>query len=568
MRWLIRTVMTSRKGVTTRSDDSYSGSNLTIGRSAANAVFLSDLKAALEHARVVPLKANRYRVESLISSGVRVDGKLQSAAGAGVGSKLLIGATQIEFIKAPDGYDAAVEISEIEQDEADEAAGAKVATSLAETWLGKRGPAWLFFVAFLAIGLIIPIVGDQVPAVNDTLRSTPGLPSDGVWESGTLQAAHHFFGENCELCHAKPFQSVRDEQCIACHTATPAHADDSFFDLPALTNTPCAKCHKDHNGLDGLIVDRQALCTDCHANLDTTTQGKTLLANASDFTHDHPQFKVELAGWDADGNYAPRRELLGSPTLSEDSNLKFPHDVHLAADGIAAPSGERVLACADCHAPEPGGALMEPVAFDTMCHECHTLGFDPAAPDRQVPHGNAAEVVYMLEGYYADKALRGTVADASAPQVVRKRRRPGEAITRQERLEITQWSNEAAMRTAKGLFEGQACGVCHDVSRVGEGDSLTWNVAKVRIQGVWHTDARFTHQSHVTMNCESCHAAGVSDSSNDVLLPGIDTATWKGETVVGCRDCHGGEDVPNKVASPCIDCHQYHGHTELTLAGS
>jgi hypothetical protein len=70
------------------------------------------------------------------------------------------------------------------------------------------------------------------------------------------------------------------------------------------------------------------------------------------------------------------------------------------------------------------------------------------------------------------------------------------------------------------------------------------------------------------MNCESCHAAGVSESSNDVLLPGIETGTFKGETVVGCRDCHGGEDAPDKVASPCIDCHEYHGHSELTLAGS
>lgn len=575
MRWLVRTVSKSRKGAVSYAEEIYVGPALTLGRGAGQAVRVSDLKAALEHARVVLLKKGRYRVEALVGAGVRVDGKLQSAAGAGPGSRIVIGTTEVRFIEPPSGYDAAVEVREIEAAEPLGRRRRQRATSLRETWLGKRWPAWLLFVATLSAGLIVPVLGSRSPTLMATLRATPAAPSDALWNSGALARAHHYFGSDCQACHVEPFTRVRDAQCVTCHQATAAHADASDFALPALADTACGDCHRDHNGPDGLIVARQSLCIDCHGSLAEATQGRAIVADMADFGTDHPPFKVELAAWGPDGSYRPRREALASPALSEQSNLRFPHDVHLDPAGVAAPDGDRVLACGDCHAPEPGGAKMAPVDFETMCQACHGLGFDPNAPEREVPHGDAAQVLFVLEGYYADQALAGTVADATAPEVVRQRRRPGEPITRQERLEITAWVAERAQRTAQSLFEGQACGVCHTVTSVDRGgERRSWAVAPVRVAGVWLPDAHFTHASHTTFSCEGCHAAEHSASSNDVLIPDIEDRTFVGsaggEGVVldGCRTCHGGERAKAKVASPCIDCHRYHRHGELTLADS
>ena len=557
MRWLIRTVTRKRQGAVSTADDTYTGDTLTIGRGAGQAVFLSDLKVSLEHARIVRLKSGRFRVESLTAAGIRVDGKLQQAAGAGVGSRIEIGDNLIEIVDPPPGHDAAVQVSQLEAStQTKQRRRLTRPSTLKDTWLRKRGPAWALFLLFLAIGLLIPMLGYLVPGMQSTLRAAPAVPSDNLWEAGTLQAAHHFFGEDCSMCHQQAFQRVRDEACVACHARTPGHAEAELFALPELEETPCAICHRDHNGLDSLVNARQRLCTDCHASLSEDTHGTTVLADVNDFDLDHPQFKVELAGWDALGNYQPRRESLDSETLSEESNLIFPHDKHLNPEGLNAPSGERVLACGDCHQVEPGGAKMVPVAFETMCHECHGLGFDPASPGREVPHGDAAEVLYMLQEFYTNKALRGAVTEGTAPESVRKRRRPGERVSREERMEILDWANERAQRVGQSLFEGQACGVCHRVSRLDTGEGVTWKVEPVRVAGEWFSKALFTHKSHTTMDCESCHEARLSTSSNDVLMPRLDD----------CRDCHGGESSHDKVATPCIDCHRYHGREDIVLA--
>lgn len=558
MVWLVRT-QTKRKGSVVHSDDSVPGSTLTIGRAAGQGVFLSDLSVALEHARIVPLKGNRYRIESLIAAGVRVDGKLQQSAGAGYGTTLDIGNHRIEIIKAPKGFEHAVVVSELAQmgTMVQRAAvqARRGASSLSQTWLAKRSTSWILFCVAIVAGLVAPVTGFFMPEIGNTLREMPVVPSDHQWSAGSLQTAHHFFGQDCQNCHTKPFVRVKDDACTSCHQSTLAHADGDFFAVGELLETPCALCHRDHNGATGLISAEQSLCTDCHTGLDQTTGGRTILENVHDFGDSHPQFKVQLAAFDLDGQFAPRRSSLDSDLLIEDSNLLFPHDIHLDMEGINAPEGNRVLECGDCHAVEPGGGKMLPVDFETMCHDCHTLGFDPTAPDREVPHGDAPEVVFMMQEYYTNKALRGGVTDGTAPAVVRKRRRPGERVSREERMEILAWADERAHRVGQSMFEGRACGVCHRVERVETEGGISWDVAPVRVAGAWFPKAFFTHDSHSTMQCESCHSASASASSDDVLIPGI----------ANCRQCHGGEDSKDKVPSPCIDCHVYHGYTDIVM---
>ena len=292
----------------------------------------------------------------------------------------------------------------------------------------------------------------------------------------------------------------------------------------------------------------QALCSDCHLGLAERSGGASPLPDIGDFAHSHPEFKVTLPDWNAAGGYEPRRVSLDLPGLSERSGLAFPHDLHLAAEGIKGPEGNRVLECGSCHRMEPGGGLMEPVDFESMCQDCHTLGFDVTEPDRQVPHGKVDEILFMLDEFYARRALDGEIRDPTAPANLRTRRRPGQPVTREIRQEAFAWARDKARQVGETLFTGRACVVCHEV-RPGAGEEPPWVVAPVRVAGEWFPKAGFPHQRHATMACSDCHQAERSDSSTDLLLPGI----------ADCRTCHGGGDGgDNLLSSSCIACHGYH----------
>ena len=548
MRWLLRTITRRNKGATAHWDEGYRGDALTIGRGTDQALFLSDLRVALEHAKVTQLRGGRYRVTSMLGAGVKVDGKTQQTAIATIGSNIELGDQNIRFITPPAGYDAALEITKVKRSpDQVKSSFADADLSLGDTWLGRRKPSWFLFVVILIATLIIPLAGNMMPGLQQQLRNMP-LPDDGQWEAGTLQSAHHYFGEDCSTCHTVAFKKVMNEACETCHTHTAAHADPEVFSIIASSDNRCAACHRDHNGKDGLIRDDQKLCQDCHQDLQHRTAKQTLLADASDFTDNHPQFKVEVAAWDASGHYAPRRESLDSDTLIEHSNLHFPHDLHLNPAGIASPTGQRILNCDACHGAEPGGAKMMPVKFETMCQDCHRLTFDLQAPDREVPHGKVPEVLYMLDDYYAGRALAGGYDEAAAPAVVRTRRRPGQRMSRAQTREALAWAREKSRAVGRILFIGQACGVCHLVEAMTEGSKVNWIVKPVRVAGVWLPKAKFTHNSHTTMSCESCHNARQSGIADDVLIPGIEN----------CRVCHTGADHSRLIQSTCVSCHQYH----------
>ena len=560
MRWLVRRVHRKGKAQVSYEEDVHYGDTLTIGRGADQAIFLTDLRAALQHARVSAGGRGKYRIESLIVAGVRVNGGIVQQASVGPGAIIEIGATRIELVEPPADFDGAVEVSTIERGEQEEAARLQsLPTSLSQTWLGKRAASWTLFVAIALLFLAVPMAAHYAPSLDGLLRASP-LPSRGAWQAGELASAHHFFGQECGSCHgAEPFTWVRDDTCLGCHAGIPAHADPVRFDLPELGDARCARCHRDHNGPAGLVRNDQALCAGCHAGLSQRHAGESTasaLPDASDFGRAHPQFQVTLADWDANGNYTPRRTSMDVTPLVERSGLKFPHDVHLAAKGVRAPDGsDRVLQCASCHAAEPGGAKMQPVDFETMCQDCHRLTFDVTEPSREVPHAKIEEILYMLDEFYARRALEGEIKDPTAPATVRQRRRPGQPVTREIRQEALTWARDKARRVGESLFTGTACSNCHAVTP-GRDAGEPWMVAPVRVAGEWFPKAHFTHARHTTMDCVDCHDAQDSKSSQDVLLPGI----------ANCRQCHAGEDGgDNLLSSSCIACHGYHASATLLL---
>lgn len=555
MRWLVRRVHRKGKGQVSYEDDIHFGDVLTVGRGASQAVFLTDMRVALEHARITALSKGKYRVESLIEAGVRINGGIVHQATCNSGTQIEIGSCRVELIDPPEDYEAAVEISTIDKSEQAEATAAKrLPTSLSETRLSKRMPAWILFIATMVLFLVLPMASHYSSAVSTVLENTP-LPSRDAWQAGELADAHHFFQSECTACHSDGFKWVKDGDCLTCHAKTPAHADPAAFNLPELGEARCAHCHRDHNGKNGLIRTDQSLCSDCHQGLSTATAGASKLPDVSDFASDHPQFKVALPKWNAEGEFSPERVEL-TAGLEEKSGLKFPHDIHLAKEGIASPDGDQVLECASCHQPDAGGAAMKPVDFETMCQSCHKLSFDITEPERQVPHAKIEEIVYMLDEFYAKRALAGEVTDTSAPESLRVRRRPGAPIEPQQRQLAVSWARDKARTVGESLFTGKACTVCHAVSP-GRTPEEPWMVAPVRVAGEWFGKAQFTHESHTTMVCADCHQAETSDSAKDLLIPDI----------ANCRQCHAGEEGGHdKLESGCVSCHGYHESAHLLQA--
>jgi len=542
MRWLIRRVLKRANG-DVLEDDIHFGDTLGIGRGTDQAVYITDLRAALQHVRVTAIGGGRYRVESLIAAGVRIDGASQQSATVKSGATIEIGSTRIRLIDPPADYEAAVEIATIDESETD-AAKPPPRLTLADSRIGKRRASWLLLLASLVVGLGLPLASHYAPPARDVVEALP-LGGRTIWETGSLASAHHFFGADCQQCHVDAFVPVRDAQCEACHARTSAHVDASF-DLSLAGNDRCAHCHRDHNGADGLIRSDQHLCSDCHDGIATRIEGADAHADVIDFGTRHEGFVVSLPQWDAQGRFTPVRAALATPGIKEQSGLKFPHDVHLDRKGIRGADGEdTVLECAACHRPEPGGARMRPIDFESHCQSCHKLTFSIREADREVPHASVEKVGYTITEFFAREALEGGFNETNAPSVVRVRRRPGQAITPQERAEALTWARDQARTAIDRLFEDKACSTCHAVSR---GAAQEWTVAPVRVAGAWFPKSRFDHGSHTTMQCIDCHNAPNAASSEVLLLPDIDN----------CRQCHGGEHAKHLVPTTCIDCHAFH----------
>lgn len=568
MKWMIRRVKKGKSALQYEEDEHY-GDELSIGRAGNQAIFIPDLRVALEHVNVKALSGGKkYRVESLIAAGVRVNGHIEQAATVGSGSYLELGGTRITFVDAPAGFEAAVEVSSIDKSEqAAMVEAERLPSTLLETGLSKRRPSWLLFAFFLIVCLLVPLATHYVPALGKALRGTP--LSTQIWSSGELAEAHHYFGTNCQQCHEKGFVSVQDDKCLVCHTQTKAHADPNKFALFELADADCAFCHRDHNGKEGMIPPNQHLCADCHIDIKSRTNNVSKLAAVGDFGTNHPQFHVDLPAWDAAGQYAPVRTLMGAP-LTEKSGLKYPHNKHVGlVDGLNSPDGKRHLSCESCHQPEAGGARMKPVDFETMCQDCHRLNFDRLAGTRQVRHANVEEVLAQLADYYAKRALDGDYEEAAAPTVVRRRRIPGAAsaaLSADEKRVALTWSRDKANLVTRTLFEGKACGVCHTVKPEASNDEgmLVYSIAPVRVAGTWFGKSEFTHAKHTVMNCVSCHDAERSATSENVLIPAIEN----------CQNCHAGENAKGKLANECVDCHGFHEskfplhlRTEVRAAG-
>lgn len=558
---LIRQIRMRGKEVVDQRDVELETDALRVGGGKDQDLQLFGDGVGAEHAVLQLQSDGRLRIDCRGGRQATVGGQQVARAAVDAGEWIGIGTHRLARVEAPPGFDAALEVR-IDAD-ASQSAGERLRDELALKLPRARrySYALALLVALVALGL--PLLGYYHDDAQETLERYGG-PTDQLWSSGPLAAAHHLpeIVENCNVCHVEPFVMVRNEACLDCHNETTAHFAvghpivDEFDD-------DCQSCHKEHNEPANLIVRYKSLCVDCHAEerrrlVKTSPPVSSLpvisapeiVAPVEAFTADgHPEFLVSLLRPSSGGNWHVIRERLDD-TATEFSRLKFPHDLHMNIEKVSLKDGpagkERALGCVDCHRLEEEGEHFQPVTMEPTCAGCHNLAFDDAQPGRQLPHGEPETLRTYLEEYYIKQAALQKRAPPPDP-ARRVPEKPPERLCEGDPLDCgLAWADQEMDK----LFTKAGCVSCHEVYR-GEGD---WRVRPVRLARDWYAAMRFDHLPHLNPGmsasgemCVDCHAAPDSSESGDVLMPGIE----------GCVDCHG-EDREESVVLECVTCHAFH----------
>jgi FHA domain len=533
---------------------------LRIGRWPDQDIRLRSRRVGLSHAALSRKSDGVFFVQSMSPTGVLHNGERVFSANLQRDDVIEVGGARLT-IRGPEGvFDLCVEVDEpreLHERELEKALHSRSQPDTEGTGRSIRKASRRMMVGILAIFLLIPLLGFAIKPVGEWLRRVPVL-SDLSWKSGPTVPAHRQFEKNCNTCHEKAFVSVENSACTSCHKNTAHHLEAGFRGPRHFDKSRCSACHKEHNGKQAFIPNDDSICTACHANIKAKAP-VSHVADVKGFSSGHPEFRATLLRSEGGNEKIERVSLANKEQLAEHSNLEFSHEGHLKTAGIRHPTRGKVqLACGDCHTPEPGGEAMVAIDFETHCHDCHQLTFEKDEPERELPHGDEASLLGFLEGYYADRALRGRYRESFVPLAVRDRHRPGEEMSVAEQLEALEWAGEHSREVGRELVGYRVCATCHAVRRASRVESalpLVWQVEPVRVATRWFPHARFNHDKHKTEKCTDCHEAAKSKDSRDVLLKGIAT----------CRTCHGGEDSSGRVASACIDCHGFHVSKSRTM---
>ncbi len=636
MTFLVERISYSAQGRRIVKPITIDGDTLSIGRHPSSDIRLADLNAALRHAvvqRVAPMQLQVFAEEGL---GVELDGrKLTSGAiDLATGGDLRIGKNLLRFAPTAAGSDEVrVEVEEVGESAADEKDRGDVGRFAAGAVMpGKRLASYVLVAVVLAVFLAWPLWfvsqrqqaqaqteqsntqaadGDSRKARADRqaraeLRPVAGFPADRLWISGHLSQAHASLENNCGACHVRPFEPVRDESCMGCHGDITNHgdterpADEAAARLarsqPNLTGFArfrltvaeafghdagrCVDCHREHEGPVRLADTMQSDCTGCHADLSSRLD-RVRFGNVVDFGRNaprpdpdgHPEFRpLALINWDGDRPVVARVGLRGA---RENSNLAFPHEMHLDPEGGVARMTQRLgrryggrpgLGCADCHMPTPDGTSFQPINMEEDCSSCHSLGFEQQGNVvRTLRHGAPDQVVADLREFY-----RGRAPARPAELSAASRRRPGDIGQVRAALQYARaraGANLSATQAIQAVFQPNgACGECHVVEQRGP---LDFHVRPVAFPTRYLLHGWFSHAPHRRTEwpresrafprgaalegdqaCLSCHVqAGSSRAATDLMLPDM----------ASCQSCHGGEGGRREaVESSCSMCHDYH----------
>ncbi len=613
MTFKLNQISVSAEGREIRREREVAGDRMTIGRAPTNDVHLTDLAVALEHAAVQRVM-RRLSVTAEEGLGVELNGRKVTAGfiELAAGGEIRIASHLLRFLPTPAESDVIqVDVERVGESAADEADRADVRRfSVGAVLPSKRVSAYVLIVAVLAVFLAWPlwVYSQREPVnaaqVNQEQRKEDGtglaepkqagFSPDSMWSSGPLSQVHHGLEGQCSACHVKAFEPVQDTACQSCHTNVHNHGDTArepgeafaryLQSMPTPTGWPaflrnvantfgkeagrCVECHTEHEGPQEMPRTAQQFCSDCHVDLKARLPD-TRLQNASDFGRAHPQFQpLVLINWNGDQPQLGRVGLDGNP--SENSNLKFPHALHLDPGGAATQmtrrlgtvyGGRQNLSCSDCHTPTPDGARYQPVDMEEDCAACHTLTFDEAGGlYRTLRHGSPQQVIADLREFYRG---RGPARPEELAPVAR--RRPGSINQVRSAVQFARaraGAGAAANDAIAGVFrEGGACFDCHTIDQRGPMD---FHVRPVAFPSRYLLHGWFDHRAHINMTleqqtfsgdqaCLTCHVATRSNQAANLLIPGLES----------CQRCHVGENsnqsvIGQRVSSGCAMCHDYH----------
>ncbi|HVC51600.1 MAG TPA: cytochrome c3 family protein [Stellaceae bacterium] len=555
-----------------------SAERVTFGRGTNNEVPLVDIRIELSAAALSKVDDGLV-VESLGQSPLRVNGSSVMTASVKPGDEVLIGPYRIALTEPPEGVDAALSIELVQpigNSLSALVAGSRITVAAAA--IGKRSMSWTALLVIVVACIVAPIAVYWAGLVPPWHERAPHPGPAGIvtlsWNAGQLSNPHRAFAVDCAACHQHAFIAVSDKACLTCHSQVGAHAE-VHADLgplhAKLATMRCTQCHQEHRGLKGLVIREAGLCVNCHRDLAGAAPGAGI-KDVTGFPMGHPEFRATLVA-DPTGHRLVRHQLGTDPAPRDHPGLHFSHAAHLVPAGFPA-LGYKPMVCADCHKPEPGGLGFLPITYKGECQSCHALKFDSSVglpwPDATVPHGDDSGIVAAVWNYYAGKALQTGITPPPAPPGVTRRAAgtpPPPAGTPPETVKA--WVAKRTEEALRGvvLEPKRGCAYCH----LGTGPNGKFEldkilpsplapaattrvriVAPVVMEARFLPKAQFDHAAHATSKCEDCHAARKSQSSSDVLIPGIQT----------CLRCHGGETAALRTQSTCITCHVFH-HTDF-----
>ncbi|WP_209348480.1 cytochrome c3 family protein [Pontixanthobacter sp. CEM42] len=561
MTFLIRTIDFTASGREIVRDREVEQSSLTIGRASESDIHLPDLAVEQQHATLTSNDDGTILAEAVGTLGFTHDGKTTTSTSfdPAKGAELGFGGYRLAFSRDPDAP-ASITISKTAEhgEDVDDVKGFALGSALPS----KRVMAWIGLGVILFAFLIVPIYThlNRDPAEPDYDR-TGHTMMDASWSTGALSLAHHGLEDNCEACHVKPFESVRDETCLTCHEAIGDHAEidrqltgrgpmsagDEFqWKVAGMFGKEgpgsCTTCHTEHEGAGRMEPTAQQFCSECHDGMDERLTD-TKLENAADFGDAHPQFKA-IYHPQLGSEETARISLADKP--QEQHGLKFPHDMHMDKSGGVARMARNIgakqgygnsLVCADCHTPTSDKEGFLPVNMEEDCESCHSLVYDRVGTTfRSLRHGDVDQMRADLRAM--DRAPRRSAAPVG-------RKRPGEYA--RGGLYYQNFGRPARSYIAinRALASDGVCGECHiPTTNNGKAD-----VVPVHLRDNYLLNGWFDHKEHEQEKCSTCHKAETSKTSEDLLLPGIAI----------CRDCHLGQDAKEaEVPSSCAMCHSYH----------
>ena len=590
MTFIIRKIRRRPNGQEVVRDQPVNKTELTVGRATECDIYLPDLTVSLNHA-TIEAAGNSIRVQATSDRAVKAKGKFGTrfVFPAKDENTIGIGPYQIKIYNEDDSIVVATERTE-EKTQMLQPEDEEKIFSLKKAVIGKRSHAWFWALVTVFVAIAAPLYyfysGRKADVANPIeIRADQeliGTRVDQLWLSGPMSLAHTSLADNCNACHLNAFESVQDVTCLSsgCHDGIRNHAEQddlwasklplsageeilrSVAQFTGKNEMACGSCHMEHNGREGIILTSEGTCNDCHADMDTRLTDTDLI-NVSHFDVDHPNFRPTVITEPHFDNPVTARISLDDNPKSY-SGLKFPHDIHLEADGAVAKQAmdladewgfDEVLGCEDCHQTNAAGALFLPVNMEQNCGMCHSLAFDQDPETgyiRTLRHGEPQDVIASMQDFYNSSAARLFDESNTGGST---RRRPGDVAQLREDNRLVDSllfaSDRARQRVAEIFNEGGACYDCHVIVEPEDGDPLKYDISHVSLEEQFMPKTVFHHESHDFMNCLDCHEAETSDSATDVLLPGIDN----------CLDCHRGETTVNFIPSNCLMCHDYHDDT-------